>query len=157
MSDLATYIISIATAAMICAVIKALVAEKGAAQMITKIVCGIFLALTIISPLKSITIGEFAYWPVAIQDQAEAAAALGTQYQKQALAESIKSGTEAYILDRAKDLQVDLRVQINLSDDAIPVPESVMLWGNVSPYAKRQIQSILTTDLGIPLEDQLWM
>ena len=64
--------------------------------------------------------------------------------------------TESYILEKAKALNCDLQVEVILSSDATPVPEQVRISGSISPYAKQAISTMLTEDLGIDREAQIW-
>ena len=73
-----------------------------------------------------------------------------------ALRQIIKTETEAYILDKAAQFDLQLDVQVALTDDVMPVPESVQLTGSVSPYVKSRLQILISNDLGIPKEQQLW-
>ena len=91
-----------------------------------------------------------------LQPQAQEAATAGEQQAKSALRESIKQRTEAYILDKAKTLAAQVAVEVTLSNEAIPVPIAVRISGNISPYARMQLQTILQEELGIPKEAQAW-
>ena len=75
---------------------------------------------------------------------------------KEAIAAGIKSRTQAYILDKAMALELQLQVEVVLSEDEIPVPEEVRLAGKASPYAKARLQQIIKEDLGIDKEHLIW-
>jgi hypothetical protein len=45
---------------------------------------------------------------------------------------------------------------VTLSDELPPVPVEVRLSGDISPYIKTRLQSILEDDLGISKENQIW-
>ena len=66
----------------------------------------------------------------------------------------IKARIQAYILDKADSFGTQLDVEVILDQDNIPT--SVELRGNISPYAKAQLTGIITENLGIPKEYQLW-
>lgn len=157
MTMLSRYILSVTAAAVICSIAKSLVPGKDTATTVTRLLCGIFLAVTVIAPLKNITIGDISDWTTDIARQADDAVAQGASYTENALAQSIKSRAEAYILDKARSLQADVTVEVTLSDESIPAPIAATISGSVSPYAKKQLQRILTEDLGIPKEDQTWI
>ena len=59
-------------------------------------------------------------------------------------------------MEKAKALDCDLQVEIFLSADTTPVPEQVPISGSVSPYAKQVISTMLSDDLGIDREAQIW-
>ena len=70
------------------------------------------------------------------------------------MADIIKAETEAYILDKASQLNVELSVEVTIDEENIPT--AVTLSGEVSPYARRQLQEIIESDLGIAKENQRW-
>ena len=59
--------------------------------------------------------------------------------------------------DKAKELGLNLNVEVTLSDDDTAAPAEAALWGETSPGAKSQLQRILSEDLGIPKENQRWI
>ena len=146
----------ILAAALICAIVTAIMGEKGANAALTKLITGLFLAFTLIKPAISFDFIEFTHLPHGYNDLVTDAVAEGEQQTKTALARLIKQRTCAYILDKAQALNVALEVEVTLSDDDIPVPEAVRLKGKVSPYAKGRLQTIIAEDLGIEKERQTW-
>ena len=68
----------------------------------------------------------------------------------------IKEKTEAYILEKAESLGLDISVEINFGEADSMVPTEVRISGPVSPYAKDQLSKTISTDLGIPEERQIW-
>ena len=155
MEGLAQYIYSICGAGLICAVLRHLTkqtAMTGAFRLVT----GVFLLLTLLLPLKDLPLGDISGIFSNVRPEAEQAVAQGQASYQKALADSISQRTEAYILTKGNQLGVSLSVEVMLSQDALLVPVSVRLSGNVSPYAKSRLQQILENDLGIPKEDQIW-
>lgn len=67
----------------------------------------------------------------------------------------IKVEAEAYILDKAAAMNVSLEVSVTVEGDP-PVPAAAQLSGEVSPYAKQQLEKILWEDLGISKEYLEW-
>ena len=88
-------------------------------------------------------------------DDAKDAAAMGEKLARDSMADIIKEETEAYILDKAADLHVNLHVEVTVGEDNLPT--AVTLSGEASPYARRQIQAIIANDLGIAKENQKWI
>lgn len=151
------YLLSVTAAAVICAVVSALLGKKGTISAMGKLLTGIFLAITVISPLAKIQLSNAdALWDDLSVDAAAAVAA-GEEAANNELRAGIKSQTEAYILDKAASYAAELTVEVTLSDDDPPLPCAVRLTGSVSPYAKRQLQQLIAEDLGIPKEAQTWI
>lgn len=152
MDGLRQYIISVVTAALICGIVSAIV-TGGAAKELVRLLCGVFLALTVIQPITRVEVGQLLE---AFSDaqEGDAVAAMGENLARETMADIIKAETEAYILDKAAKLNAELRVEVTIGEDSLPI--SVKLDGSASPYARQQLESILETDLGITKENQLW-
>ena len=156
MHAIGEYLLSVTGGAIICSVVLRLLDGKGSAATIGKMVTGIFMALTVIGPIAQVRLSDGLELLPHITADAQAAVAQGKEFSKNALAESISTQLEAYILDRAKGLGVTLTVEVELSDDTIPVPVRVKLRGNIAPYTKSRLQQILQDELGIDKENQIW-
>ena len=156
MDAVRAYLLSVTGAAIVSAVILRLLPGKGAVSKIGKMMTALFMALTVISPITKVQLPDVHdIWP-NLSEEAEAAVLEGERDAKKALSEGISQRVEAYILDKAAQLGVRLSVQVELSEDVIPVPLYVRLQGNVSPYAKTQLRSIIKNDLGLDEEKQIW-
>ena len=114
------------------------------------------MAFVVISPLKQIRLGDYIGFYDSFLYDAQAASAIGEQQTEDALADIIKQRSEAYILDKAQAMGVNLDVEITLSRDDLPVPVSARIGGTVSPFIKLRLQRLLTEELGIAKENQLW-
>ena len=151
------YLLSVVAAAIISGIVTKLLGSKGTQGTVGKLVAGLFLAFTIISPLRSVHIGDLSSVTAPYSSAAGMAVEDGKNQTLQAMQASIKEGCEAYILDKAQSLDVELEVVVTVSDDDIPTPASIQLSGNVSPNAKNKLIGIITEDLGIPKEAQQWI
>ena len=156
MEGIREYLISVTAAALVCGIVKSLTGEKGSIRGILGLICGVFLSLTVIRPLKDISLQDFPHLPDDMMLQAQSFSEEGVDYAKQAMARHISESCEAYILDKAQALGADIQVDISVSRDTSPIPVSSMISGELSPYARNQLKQILKTDLGIPEEDQQW-
>ena len=156
MEALREYLLSVTAAAILCAIVLRLLDGKGSAAALGKMVAGIYMALTVISPLTQICLSDAGDWLPHIALDTQEAVQQGVLIGKNALAESISTQVEAYILDRAKQLGVTLTAEVELSEDTIPVPVRVRLQGHIGPYAKGRLQQILQEELGISKENQIW-
>lgn len=157
MDAIRQYFLSVTTAAIICAVLKALPGSKGITGGIVKLICGLFLAFTVIRPVTDIRIEDFSVFIGDISADAQTAISIGEDFSRDNLAALIKEEAEAYILDKAQALNADIQVTVAVSRDSQPSPEEVYITGNVSPYIKAQLQKIITEDLGVAKEYQIWI
>lgn len=156
MNGIRGYFLSVVAAAVICAIANSL-SIKGTSQAVVKLMTGILLTFTVIRPLGQLELKDVSAFLPSYSQEAEAAAADGEFFAKETIADIIKAESEAYILDKAAALNAELAVEVTVSDTEMPLPASVRLQGNVSPYARQRLQSVISQDLGIPEEEQLWM
>ena len=157
MDTLRQYIVSVTTAALICALIKSLSAKSSYHRTIG-LLCGLFLAISILSPFlrpdPDFWVQTFAQ---NFRTEASAAAAIGQKSHHEYLAVIIKQKVEAYILDKAAQWNITPEITVFLSDGEMPVPVSVEIRGEISPYEKQRLAQILEIDLGISKENQRWI
>lgn len=157
MDGVREYFISITAAAVLCACVRSIAGDKGTAARIVKLICGLFLAFTVIQPVAEVKITDLVIFTADIQAEADAAVSTGEDFARESMAGIIKSETEAYILDKAQAFRAAIQVEVTVSDDIQPVPQEVRITGSVSPYVRAQLQSIIENDLGITKEDQIWI
>lgn len=156
MDEVRKYLLSVLSAAMICAVIHKLSVSKSGAFRIVRLTASIFLSVTIIAPVLKVQISGFSSELEQYKQEAEGLAVAGAEILAEEKLSLIKENTETYILEKAADYGVSLEVEVQINDPALMLPDQVTLKGNVSPYAKQLIQNCISEDLGIPKEHQLW-
>lgn len=157
METVRTYLLGVIAAAIVCGIVTRILGDKGTQGAMAKLIAGLFLAFTVIRPVADLSIGSVADLTDQYSAAGADAAAEGERMTREALALSIKSQTEAYILDKAEALNVTLTVEVTLSEEDIPTPASVCLTGKVSPYAKQRLQTVIADDIGIDKEHQTWI
>ncbi|HIT33040.1 MAG TPA: hypothetical protein IAC31_00200 [Candidatus Faecousia intestinigallinarum] len=156
MALIGKYLVSVAAAAILCGIVTTLLGKKGTISAVIKLVCGIFLCFTVLRPWKSSGLADWTDFTGDIAADASGAVQRGETAAREAMAESIKSQTEAYILDKAAALEAVVRVEVTLMEGDPPLPGSVEIKGNISPYAKARLSQVLEEELGIPKEEQRW-
>ena len=150
------YLLSVTGASALCGIVSA-VTGKNTYSGIIRLICGAFLLFTVTAPLVR---AEFTALPIPGEElvkEAENAVLKGVDYAAQARARIIKEELEAYIMDKASGLDAQINPQITLTDDTPPIPAKVTIIGTWTPAAKSQLERILTQDLGIAKEQQIWM
>ena len=150
MEALRQYVISVVAAAMLCGIVVRLF-PNGSGKQVGKLICGLFLAYTVLSPISRVDFSKLPDFSLRCMDDAEDAAAMGENLARDSMADIIKEETEAYILDKA----ADLHAEVTVGEDSLPT--AVTLSGEASPYARRQIQAMIANDLGISKENQKWI
>ena len=148
---------SITAAAILCAIIRNLVGNKGAAGAMTKLLTGLFLAITLITPWKDwqdISIRDAFSLPLS---QGKAVAGEGIALSRMAMAEQVSQQTSKYILERAAYLELSVTVTVSVTEEDIPRPCGVCVQGYASPYAKRMLSLYIVQDLGISEDKLIWI
>ncbi len=156
METIREYIISVVSAGAVCSVVDRLMGKKSANSALIHMLCGIFMALTLVSPILEIRLDAYTDYFGEIISQSQSVAAIGQTDAYNELNTIIKANTEAYILDKADSLGLALDVEVTLNEDNPPVPSKVYLEGNIAPYNKKLLCDYITQNLGIPKEDQVW-
>lgn len=157
MEALGRYIVSLSAAAVFCGILKSILPSNSTCSSVLRLIAGVFLSFVLIRPLTRVDLTDLPVLSPAYISEAEAASMEGELLAEDAMADIIKSQTEAYILDKARLLQAELTVTVTLSRDTPPVPVSVQLRGSISPYAKSRLEEILRDELGISKENQIWI
>ena len=156
MNSVGAYILRLTAAAVICGLISGVVGTKGALASIVKLMTGLFLCFSVISPFLKVNVGNLTGYLEDLQVNGDEIVAEGETAVKRELETIIKSKTEAYILDKAASYGAELAVEVSVDSSETPVPNAVRVSGQISPYGKKQLQQIIANDLGIALEAQIW-
>lgn len=155
MYDTKTYLLSVCAAAIICALANGFFA-KNPSMLIGKMMTGLFLMLTVLQPIYQTDGSLFQSIIASAEFQGSEAVEQGKSVTEKAMAQIIKEKTTAYILQKANSLNAEISVEVFVSSDTLPVPDKVRISGNIAPYAKQQLQIMLTKELGISKENQIW-
>ena len=156
MAAVREYILGLTAAAMLCGITLSFT-EKGAVQQLLKLICGLILAFCLVNPVLSIAMGDWQSLGIDYSEEAREAAEEGKEHSEKAVRTLIKQESEAYILDKARQLDLNIQVEIELSDQALPVPDFVTITGSVPPYQKSRLSLILEREMGIQKEHQKWI
>lgn len=156
MNSFGQYLLSICVAAILCSILLQLLHGKGPASSVGKMLCGIFLLFTVLQPIMGFSVGDLMDLGEFVNVDASEAVLVGETEARRQWESIIKSQVEAYILDKAAQWDGDLSVEVSLSDGEIPIPIGVTISGNISPYGRAQLQAMISEQLGIAKENQIW-
>ena len=155
MDGIRQYLLSIVTAALICAVVQRFSEKASQSGAIIQIVCGIILAITVVSPWFHLQLPDVDAVTEPYASSAEQIILEGEESASESMNAIIKSQMEAYILDKANSLDMEILVEVNL-DAQNHLPKSVTITGDASPYDKSVLSQYIAQTLDIPEEDQKW-
>ena len=157
MDAIREYLIGVVAAALLCGIITTIIGTKGTVGVAVKLLSGLLMLLAVIRPWTSITFDGFFDWSEGIAADGTGIVTSGEMMAEEAYHLGIKKQIESYILDKARALDCNLKVEVILSDGSIPVPKQVRLTGELSPYARRTLTNEITQHLGIDQEDLIWI
>lgn len=152
MSGMASYLLRLICAAFLCALVRHIGAQ-GPGKGMRQLLCGLFLVLTAMEPLKSMELPELD--PLEFRGQAEEAVDAGLSQAEQAKAQFITDACETYILNKASEMGLDMDVEVAL--DEAGIPSMVTLTGVASPTERLQISDCISRELGVGKEAQVWI
>lgn len=157
MDGVKSYLLSIITAAIISGLVISIAGKKGMNAAVIKLLVGIFMAITVISPWTKLEIVSISEFLSDTKIEAGVSISEGQKLATETKSLIIKSKTEAYILDKADSLGLEVDAEVTVTGTDPPIPDAVALKGQASPYAKKRLQQLIEQDLGIPEEKQLWI
>ena len=156
MDSIGAYLVSVTAAALICGIARSLL-PGGPLAPVLKTVTGLLMVLAVVSPWADLRLPDLNQWSEDFQKSAQMAADAGVEDAGESLREGISQQVRTYILDKAKALKAELSVEVELTDDSLPVPCGVILRGSISPYGRSVLSEYLQTELGISKEAQIWI
>lgn len=150
------YVMSIVIAGIVCSIAKAMLSKNTATGKLVGILTGVLMCVTILTPLTRISFDHITDYFDTLSMDADYYTQSGKTAMQTDIETIIKSQTEAYILDKAKSMGLEVAVEVEL-DDNNSVPCGVTITGAISPYAKRVMEVYIEETIGISKENQQWI
>lgn len=148
-------VLAMTAVALVCGIVKSVATDHRISSGID-FICGIFMVYTLLTFGNNVEIQFAENIFHEILADAQHQSDIGVLKRTTELAEVIKSDCETYILDKAEELGIAVTPEISVSHEDLPLPVSVILQGDASPDQKEMLCQLITEDLGIAKEDQLW-
>lgn len=150
MSGVSAYLMRLICAAIVCALIQGV---AGSSQGIRRLICGIFLTLTALSPLGELELPDFD--PERLRADALSAVREGTDQADEMRTDIIIDACAAYIWNKAAEMGLELEVCLELDEEGIP--RRVVLTGPASPLERQKLTQTIARDFGLGKEDVTWI
>lgn len=148
------YLISITAAAIIAGIVTSLTKKSGSISSIVKLLAGLFMTVTILSPVIDLPLNGIQFYLDDLSSDAESVSKTGKDTAEGEIKQIITERSRAYILEKAEALGAELEVEVFLQD---LIPCSVEITGAVSPFARMQLSQYIAENLGVSSEDQRWI
>ena len=151
-----TYLLSVITAAFFCSMVLAII-PKGGVRRAASFASALVMALVTLAPVVKLNYEDLARSIAAFRIEAQEAQT-GVEVKNAELVESIiRHDCETYILDKAEGLGASVTANVltrNTGSGAYPY--EVTLRGEIPPEKRQVLSQIITNDLAIPPERQVW-
>lgn len=149
------WVLGLAGAALCCAVLTE-ITPKGSVKGIVKALCGMVMALALISPLLKADGSVYALNMAKYRENALEVSAQGKEISDRLSRTIIEEECRAYILDKAAALGAqlsDAAVTLKWSSQGLWYPVGCTLRGEYSAA----LESAIAAELGIGPEEQKWV
>ena len=151
------WLLAVISVSLLCAAADALM-PRGTVKRVGKLVCGLVLIGTIVSPFASLDVGAGQRWldgclASARDRKSELEEAVNTQMKG-----IIEQECAAYIVDKAAELGLDCtaRVECRLSDDGLYLPVRTEVAGPMTADVQGMLRRIISENLGVPDTEQIY-
>ena len=153
MTFLRSWLLSVTACAVLVSIVQQLT-DGGTMKKIVRFVGGMVLMLAMLRPLLSLTFDlpelDGGHYREAVEALKETLRA----EQDSTLSDSIAAQTQTYIEDKAGELGLDVRAEVQTSlQGGVPLPDAVTLYGIKSAA----LGAYIAQELGIAEEKQLWI
>lgn len=153
MGALREYVLSLVAASMICSIVLQLLPDSGRKELL-RTISGAALAIVILQPLSQIRSEELMNSLYFDMPAADPYLSRGEKTAAEMKRQYITKACEAYILEEAKKMGAVINTRITLDSACQPV--YVEIQGLDDPEIRKKLEYLLTEDMGITKENQLW-
>ena len=157
MELLRTWVLGITAASLVIAVAQALMPE-GTVKKVGKLTGGLILVLVLLQPLARLDYQALYDRVASLPAGALTQEALAKETSLP-LEEGIEAELAAYIAEKGEALGCPCIARVDCTPDetGVPIPTRVTVTGTFSPDQQEPLQTLITQDLGIALEDQTYI
>lgn len=154
MNGLKEYLVAVCSAAILCAILKQIVGKGKLSGGMIQMLSGLFVAICIIAPWKEFSLRDLEVYNPLDTNAAQSFVEDGKRITRSNLHTIIIQRVEAYILEKADQLQVQVEVSVELSDEGIP--SRSIITGELTRSEKEELSAFLVSQIGIQKEMQIW-
>ena len=156
MDSIRQYILTVFSAAIITSIAVRFTANQRTVSKIIKLICSVFLLVTITSPLLKFKMPDITGYMDSFDLDASNIIDDAKSCVEQETVKIIIAQSQAYIEDKAADYGAKITAVVSATDPNTLVPDAITISGNVSPYTKYLLQHIIYEYLGIQEDKQTW-
>ena len=154
MQQFGQWVVSVTSVALITGILLS-VLQEGAIRSLIRLLSGILLIITAVSPLTDVSIPDLRGYVSGSFADGVKAAEQGEHMAEEERRHRIKEALEEYICAKASEMGAQIRTSITLDDIGAPV--SIRIIGNADKEIRQTIRTLITKELGIREEHQEWI
>ena len=153
-----TWLVSIVCTAAVVALAQAIM-PKGTVQKIGMTIGGLVLMVTILQPVLSFDFDRLSGLMARYRLEAEEDSRQLTEENQALMGDIIEEQTAAYIVDKAEELGVSVRVEVTceLDETGFPYPTAVTVYGNLTEEQQNSLSRCIEGDFAVPAERQTFV
>lgn len=157
MNEVKRYFVRLIAAAAFSGILVAWI-PGGAAKKAVRLVTGLLIVLTALAPITRLSFEDVRELVGRTLFSEEAGSTPILTDSREAVAGIIKEKTETYILDRGRELGMQLTAaEAEVSESGgYPVPASVLITGRYTASQRESLSRWITEQLAIPKDAQEW-
>ena len=156
MVDIRGYVLSTVATAILCSIVQSLCTEKTITGRIIKLILRTMILIVLVSPWIDLDLADITPYMDSLNAEASAMTQQGVMASEDSMRTLIMEKTQAYILDKAVNMGLDLDIQVTLSESSPPLPQQIILVGDCSPLDRQRFTEKLTAELGLEKENMVW-
>lgn len=154
MDGLKNYLLAVCSGAILCAILKQIAGKGKLSGGTVKLLSGLFVAICVISPWKHFSLQDLQIYNPLLTQNGDIYVETGKEITQSQIDAIITEQTEAYILEKANQMGVQVEVSVELSSSGIP--EKAVIAGKLSQSEKEELSAFLLKETGIQREMQIW-
>lgn len=151
-----SYLLKLTAVSIFAAVIRRMTSDSGTGRA-ARLGAGLLILLTALGPLATINLVDMAQ-RIVKREYGDVLTTIPVDKAANELMEQLITDTvEAYILDKAQALEMDITVEIIVeTTSGYPIPWEARLKGSWTVSQKAQLTEVIREELGIPVDRQRW-
>lgn len=158
MGAVRSWLLAVISVSLLCAVAGALM-PQGAVKRVGRLVCGLVLLAAILSPLAELDVEAGQRWLNSYLDSVDLRETELRETVNSQLKIIIEQKYAAYIVDKAAQLGLSCsaRVECRETEEGLYLPIRAEVTGSWTVSAQGRLSQILSEELGIPIQSQIYI
>lgn len=156
MTVIKNYLLHVCAASLLLSLIKTILPE-GRVRFVAVFCGALLIVLIVISPLTQVRTVDMAEAIARFQMDTKQIQSGIEVKNREILEQIISQQCQAYILDEAEQLGVEIAIQVEMNQSGqYPYPVSIEVSGTISEEKREYLSGMIERDLGIPADKQKW-